>query len=76
MYSMRLTILIISLFLFIIAGCGPTINVMYPDHIFRISSGSTVIDPNVADPNGTGIKHNGWFVSDRTMQKVMKAKVK
>ncbi|KKN70104.1 hypothetical protein LCGC14_0434290 [marine sediment metagenome] len=70
MYWMRS---IISISLLFITGCGTTINVMTPDHIFRVWAPAVIMDCNNVT---TEVIHNGWYISDRTMEKVMKAKAK
>ncbi len=70
MYLMRLTIFS----LFFLVGCGGvTINVISPDHMSRIWAPAEITDCNGVT---TKILHNGWYMSDRTVRKVQKAKVK
>ncbi len=68
---MYLKLLMISLLL--VAGCGTTLNILSPDHIRRVCAPATVTDCNGVDAE---IKYDGWYISDRTMKKVMKAKAK
>ena len=66
-------LLISSIAIVSLAGCGVTVNMMTPEHIFRITQGSIVSDPN---GGAMSAKHNGWYVSDRTMSEVVQAKIK
>jgi hypothetical protein len=55
-----------------VAGCGTTLNILSPDHIRRVHAQSVIEDSN----GPAKIKYDGWYISDRTMKKVMKAKAK
>ncbi len=66
-------LLISSIVIVSLMGCGVTVNMITPDHIFKIAKDSRVVDPNGAE---TKVKHNGWYFSYRTLEEVVQAKVK
>jgi len=72
MLKICLMLLMVSSLL-LISGCRQDVNVYGPNHALRVSAGSIL---SYSDVNDITIKYDGWYLSDRATEKILKAQMR